>query len=142
MFVQTVGSCIDIATAQYRSYGAGYTPQNCNTCLCLLPYSTIATAHPHSYLKLRCTTTCAQPCVAQAVPRKPPVAAMPGKRHLSEMGVDELNVCLQETKRRAALIETEMQRRACAHTFERRHVIGPRDNNEYEFICSKCGVVN
>ena len=68
---------------------------------------------------------------------------MPGKRHLPEMDVDELRARLQETKRRAALIETELHRCVCVcvHTFERHHVIGPSDNNEYEYICSDGGAI-
>ena len=80
-------------------------------------------------------------CSSWALNTINPIADMSGKRHLSEMDVEELKLCLQDTKRRAVLIENELQRRTCDHTFEARHVSGPRDNNEYEYTCSKCGLI-
>ena len=52
---------------------------------------------------------------------------------------------LRATKRaRLLLLELlsvdERQRRDdCAHVFERRFCDGPRDNNEYDLVCTRCG---
>ena len=84
-----------------------------------------------------CTAMC---CSSWALKAINPIADMSGKRHLSEMDVEELRVRLQDAKRRTVLIENELQRRTCDHTFEARHVSGPRDNNEYEYVCTSCGL--
>ena len=89
----------------------------------------------HNHL---CTAMC---CSSWALNTINLIVDMSGKRHLSEMDVEELRVRLQDAKRRAVLIENELQIRTCDHTFEARHVSGPRDNNEYEYICSKCGLI-
>ena len=47
------------------------------------------------------------------------------KRNLSEMGAAEIRVLLRDARRRAAVIEDELQRRTCVHTFEVCHVSGP-----------------
>ena len=89
----------------------------------------------HNHL---CTAMCCSSCALNTINL---IVDMSGKRHLSEMDVEELRVRLQDAKRRALLIENELQRRMCDHTFEAHHVSGPRDNNEYEYICSKCGLI-
>ena len=63
------------------------------------------------------------------------------KRNLSEMGAADIRLLLRDAKGRAAVIGDELQRRTCAHTCEACHVSGPRDNNEYEHICTNCGAI-
>ena len=66
---------------------------------------------------------------------------MPDKRHSSEMALDELRILLRDTKRRVVVLEAELKRRTCVHSFAVRHVNGPRDNGEHEYVCSNCGIV-
>ena len=89
----------------------------------LLPYAT-----SHLWLKsIECTVN---------------TQTMPDKRHSSDLELDELRTLLRYTKRRVTLIEAELHRRACTHSFAFRPVSGPRDNGEHgEFVCSKCGAV-
>ena len=66
---------------------------------------------------------------------------MPDKRHSSEMALAELRILLRDTKRRATMLEAELQRRTCIHSFAARDVSGPRDNGEHEYVCTNCGIV-
>ena len=65
---------------------------------------------------------------------------MPDKRRSSDMELEELRNLLRDTKRRVVVLEAELKRRTCVHSFAYRPVSGPRDNGEHgEYMCSYCG---
>ena len=66
---------------------------------------------------------------------------MPDKRRAPDMCAEELRVHIRDVKRRAVLIEEALERLTCAHSFEARHASGPRDNNEFEYVCKHCGLI-
>ena len=39
-----------------------------------------------------------------------------------------------------AMLEQTLPHSACIHNFRKRPVSGPRDNGEYEYVCTKCGL--
>ena len=60
------------------------------------------------------------------------------------MGTDEINVLIKDAKRKLSLHECALRDRArpmCAHNFVERPVRGPRDNGEFECVCTKCGLI-
>ena len=59
--------------------------------------------------------------------------------------IGELLAMLRKARRRVRRLEMLLQmaeRQAmsrCAHVWEKEYPSGPRDNNEYWYVCSKCG---
>ena len=67
---------------------------------------------------------------------------MPHKRQLSEMDTNEITDIINDMKRQLTFYEGVLRKRArpiCAHKFVERPVSGPRDNGEFEYVCTECG---